>query len=71
MQQATLEKLAAALDAVVEDLSSRVEELAQKSTAGSLTPEERAEYAKIVHMNDVLSLVRLQAAEFSSLRAAS
>jgi len=35
-----LEQLEAALDAVGTDLSPRIEELAQKSTKGLLTPEE-------------------------------
>jgi hypothetical protein len=71
MEKRTLEQLEAALDAVGRDLSPRVEELAQKSTAGLLTPEERREYSEIVRLNDMLSLLRLQTAEFWSLRAAS
>ena len=63
MEKRTLEQLEVALDAVGEDLSPRVEELAQKSTAGLLTPEERQEYAEIVRLNDMLSHVRLQAEE--------
>ena len=70
MEKRTLEQLEAALNAVGKDLSPRVEELAQKSTAGMLTPEERREYSEIVRLNDMLSLLRLQAEEFWSLRAA-
>jgi hypothetical protein len=44
MEKRTLEQLGAALDAVGSDLSPRVEELAQKSTAGQFTPEESQEY---------------------------
>jgi hypothetical protein len=36
----------------------RVEELAQKSSAGTLTPEEQNEYAEIVRMNDTLSVLK-------------
>jgi hypothetical protein len=71
MEKSTLEQLEAALDAVGKDLSPRVEELAQKSTAGLLTPEERREYSEIVRLNDMLSLLRLQAEEFWITRAAS
>ena len=50
----------------------RVEELAQKSSAGTLTPEEQGEYAEIVRLNDTLSVLKLQAADLSSaVRAAS
>jgi hypothetical protein len=71
MEKRTLEQLEAALDAVGKDLSPRVEELAQKSTAGLLTPEERREYSEIVRLNDMLSLLRLQTEELWSMRAAS
>ena len=71
MEKRTLEQLEEALTAVAIDLTPRVEELARKSTAGLLTPDERAEYAEIVLLNDSLSLLRLQAEEFWSLRAAS
>lgn len=71
MDKRTLEQLEAALSAVSQDLSPRVEELAQKSTDGVLTPEEREEYAGIVRLNDTLSLLRLQTEEFWAVRAAS
>jgi len=71
MEKRTLEQLRAALEAVREDLSPRVEELAQKSTAGLLTPEERREYSEIVQLNDRLSLLRIQAEEVMTMRAAS
>lgn len=58
-----MEHLDAALDAISKDLSPRVEELAQKSTAGQLTPEERREYAEVVRLNDTLGLLKLQAEE--------
>jgi len=63
MGKRTLEQLSAALDAVSKDLSPRVEELARKSTAGLLTPEEDREYAEVVRLNDMLSLLKLQAEE--------
>ena len=71
MDKRTLEQLEAALSAVSQDLSPRVEELAQKSTDGVLTPEEREEYAGIVRLNDTLSLLKLQTEEFWVVRAAS
>jgi hypothetical protein len=71
MDKTTLEQLEAALDAVGRDLLPRVEELAEKSTAGLLTPEERREYGEIVRLNDMLSLLKLRAEEFWSVRAAS
>ncbi|WP_437295324.1 hypothetical protein [Sorangium sp. So ce426] len=71
MERRTLEQLEAALDAVSRDLSPRVQELAQKSTEGALTPEEQREYAEIVRLNDRLSLLKLEAEEFWTMRAAS
>ncbi|WP_437964490.1 hypothetical protein WMF04_32925 [Sorangium sp. So ce260] len=49
----------------------RVEELAQKSAEGALTPEEQREYAEIVRLNDRLSLLKLEAEELWTMRAAS
>lgn len=71
MEKRTLEQLAAALAAVGNDLSPRVEELAQKSTDGRLTPEESQEYAEIVRLNDMLGLLKLQAEALRTVRAAS
>lgn len=71
MDKRTLEQLEAALSAVSQDLSPRVEELAQKSTDGVLTSDEREEYAEIVRLNDTLSLLKLQTEEFWTVRAAS
>ena len=71
MEKRTLEQLEAAFDAVAQDLAPRVEELARKSTEGQLTPDEQREYAEIVRLNDTLSLLRLQAEELQTLRAAS
>jgi transglutaminase-like putative cysteine protease len=71
MEKQTLALLDSALDAVRRDLSPRVRELAEKSTAGTLTPEEQAEYADIVRLNDTLSLLKLQAEDLSTVRAAS
>ena len=70
MHKHTLELLDTALDAVREDLVPRVEELARKSTAGTLTAEEQTEYSEIVRLNDTLSLLRLQAEDLL-VRAAS
>ena len=71
MEKRTLRQLEAALEAVGHDLSGRVEELAGKSTAGTLTGEEQAEYSDIVRLNDLLGVLKLQAEEFWSVRAAS
>ncbi len=61
MKKRTLEQLEAAFDAVRADVAPRVEDLAQKSTAGTLTAAEHAEYAEVVRLNEMLSLVRLLA----------
>ena len=70
MEKRTLEQLEVALDAVGNALSPRVAELAQKSTDGLLTPEESQEYAEIVRLNDMLSLLKLQAEAFRTIRIA-
>ena len=61
MEERTWEQLEAALEAIGDDLAPRVGELAQKGTAGQLTSEERQEYGEIVQLNELLSLVKLQA----------
>ncbi|WP_437931576.1 hypothetical protein WMF37_20720 [Sorangium sp. So ce291] len=71
MEKRTLEQLEAALDAVSRDLAPRVEELAQKSTEGTLTVEEHREYEEVVRLNDRLSLLKLEAEELWTMRAAS
>lgn len=71
MEKRTMEQLEAALEAVGNDLSPRVEELAQKSTEGQLTEEESQEYAEIVRLNDMLALLKLQAEALRTVRAAS
>jgi hypothetical protein len=71
MQKQTLDKLEAAFEAVAHDLSGRVAELAAKSTSGTLSQEEQSEYEHIVRLNDLLSLLKLQADEYWSPRIAS
>jgi len=71
MEKRILEQLEAALEAVGSDLSPRVQELTQKSTDGLLTPEENHEYAEIVRLNDILSLLKLQAEAFRTIHAPS
>lgn len=71
MERQTLDRLTAAFKAVEEDLSERVEELAAKSSAGKLSEEERAEYEQIVRLNDLLSMLKLQAEEYWTPRIAS
>ncbi len=70
MEKQTLALLDFALEAVRRDLSPRAEELAQRSTLGTLSPDEQAEYAEIVRLNDTLSLLKLQAEDLSALRVA-
>lgn len=71
MQKQTLDKLEAAIEAVGEELSERVAELAAKSSSGTLSGEERSEYEQIVQLNDLLSLLKLQAEAYWSPRIAS
>lgn len=70
MEKQTLEKLEAAFAAVENDLSGRVTELATKSTAGTLSQDEQAEYEHIVRLNDLLSLLKLQTEEYWAPRIA-
>jgi hypothetical protein len=71
MERRTLQQLEDALEAVGQDLAGRVEELAERSTSGALTTDEQAEYAEIVRLNDLLSLLKLEAEEVWSIRTAS
>ena len=71
MERQTLDRLTAAFKAVEKDLSERVEELAGKSSAGRLSEEERAEYEQIIRLNDLLSMLKLQAEEYWTPRIAS
>lgn len=71
MENRTLEQLEAALEAVSQDLAPRVEELARKSTEGTLTPAEHKEYAGVVRLNDMLSLLKLEAEDLRTVRVAS
>jgi hypothetical protein len=71
MERQTLDKLEAAFEAVEKDLSGRVAELAAKSTAGMLSQEEQTEYEQIVRLNDLLSILKLQAEEYWAPHIAS
>lgn len=71
LEQQTLYKIKAACEAVAHDLTGRVAALAVKSSAGTLTYDEQAEYAYIVRLNDVLSLLKLQTTESRVPRVAS
>jgi hypothetical protein len=71
MEKQTLDKLAAAFEAVEHDLSGRVAELAAKSALGRLSEGEQAEYEQIVRLNDLLSLLKLQAEEYWAPHIAS
>ncbi len=71
MQKQTLDKLEAAIEAIGGELSERVADLAAKSSSGTLSSEEKSEYEQIVQLNDLLSLLKLQAEAFRSPRIAS
>jgi hypothetical protein len=71
MGRQTFEQLTAAFKAVEIELSGRVAELAAKSSSGKLSKEERAEYEQIVRLNDLLSLLKLQAEQYWAPRIAS
>jgi hypothetical protein len=71
MKKRTLDKLEAAIAAVQKDLAGQVAELAVKSAAGSLSSEEKIEYEHIVRLNDLLSILKLQAEEYWAPRNAS
>lgn len=60
MERSTLNQLEAALEAMRSDLSGRVEQLAEKSSKGFLSEDERAEYEQIVQLNDLMAIVKLQ-----------
>lgn len=70
MEKQTLDNLEAAIEAVGQELSERVTQLAAKSSAGTLSSEERSEYEQIVQLNDLLSLLKLQAEAYWSPRIA-
>lgn len=61
MDRRTLEQLEAALEALSSDLGPRLEELAQKSSDGTLSVEERQEYDDVVRLNDRLSILLMEA----------
>jgi hypothetical protein len=71
MKKQTLDKLESAIEAVQSDLAGQVAELAAKSAAGSLSAEEKTEYEQIVRLNDLLSILKLQAEEYWAPRIAS
>ena len=71
MKKQTLDKLEAAFEAVEKDLVGQVAELAAKSSSGTLTQEEKSKYEQIVRLNDLLSLLKLQAKEYWAPRIAS
>lgn len=71
MERSTLTQLEAALEALRSDLSSRVEELARKSSQGVLSEDERAEYEQIVQLNDLMAIVKLRSEQFWRLSKAS
>ena len=71
MEKQTLDKFEAAFQVVKKDLSGRVAELVAKSTAGTLSQEEQAEYEQIVCLNDLLSVLKLRTEEYWAPRIAS
>jgi len=71
MEKQTLDRLTATFKAVEKDLSARVTDLTAKSSSGRLSEEERVEYEQIVRLNDLLSMLKLQAEEYWAPRIAS
>ena len=49
-------------------LEARIEELAQKSTEGQLTDDERAEYAGYVRANKFVAILKRQAQHLTNSR---
>ena len=47
-------------------LQARIEELAQKSTEGELTEDERAEYAGYVRANKFVAILKRQAQQIAN-----
>jgi hypothetical protein len=52
------------------ELQERVDELRQKANAGTLTPDEDAEYKGFVEAVDVVSILQAKARRFLSRRSA-
>ena len=50
------------------ELQARIEELAQKSTEGELTEDERAEYAGYVRANKFVAILKRQAQQIANSR---
>jgi hypothetical protein len=50
-------------------LEARIEELAQKSTEGQLTDDERAEYAGYVRANKFVAILKRQAHHLTNSRS--
>ena len=48
------------------ELQARIEELAQKSTEGQLTDDERAEYAGYVRANKFVAILKRQAQQLAN-----
>ena len=62
LQQLLLDRAQLVIDFQVEpSLQSRIEELADKSTEGELSEEERGEYIGYVRANKFVSILKLQA----------
>lgn len=51
-------------------LRDRIEELAAKSTKGTLTPDERDEYAGYIRANKFVAVLRREARKFKAGSAA-
>ena len=49
-------------------LQARIEELAEKSTEGKLSPKERAEYAGYVRANKFVAILRKEARNLAGSR---
>ena len=51
------------------ELQARIEELAQKSTEGELTDDERSEYAGYVRANKFVAILKRQARQLTTSRS--
>lgn len=50
------------------ELEARIEELAEKSTEGELTDDERAEYADYVRANKFVAILKRRAQHLNNLQ---
>jgi len=54
---------------VTEEVKQRASELAEKMNFGTITTEERAEYLRLIELDELLSLVQMKAKSFLASKA--